>query len=101
MSVYRMEDGTVVKTENAQKSWEEEKDHDGRNWISRATNDQWTHQQLYKSRKGRYYLEHTSQVQGSRAWCEWISPQQAAAWLLLMEYELPDDLRECAKDIEE
>ena len=101
MATYRMEDQTIVKTENASNHWAEETDWDGRNHISRATGDQWTHQDLYRSRKGRYYLEHTSQWQGSRAWAEWISPQSAAAWLELNDHAIPEDLKAAAEDITE
>jgi hypothetical protein len=93
MARYRMEDGTVVDTLHATASWQDREDWDGRNWISRATGSQWTNQKLYRSRKGRYYIEHTSQWQGSRPYAEWVSPQEAAEWLLLMEEEIPEDLR--------
>lgn len=101
MSTYRMEDGTVVKTENASNSWEEASDWDGNNHISRATGSQWAHQKLYRSRKGRYYVEHWSQWQGSRAHAEWVSPQEAARWLLHNDENLPDDLAQYADEVSE
>ena len=101
MSTYRMEDGTIVKTENATEKWSEGRDWDGRNHVGRSSRSQWHDQNLYKSKKGRYYVEHCSRVQGERDWCEWVSPQQAAAWLLLNEADVPDDLKEAATDIEE
>lgn len=101
MSTYRMEDGTVVKTENATDSWEEETDFDGHNQISRATGSQWNHQTLYRSRKGRYYIEHWSQWQGSRAHAEWVSPQEAARWLLQQDEDLPDDLSQFVEQVSE
>lgn len=94
---YRMEDGTVVKTENAAQSWREAKYHDGRNLISKATGDQWLHQALYRSRKGRYYVEHTSQCQGSRDYATWVSPEEAAAWLALNGHEIPAELADAAE----
>lgn len=101
MARYQMEDGTVVDTENATAKWCEVCDWDGRNRVGRSSRSQWRDQTLYKSRKGRYYLEHQSRVQGGRDWCEWVSPQRAAAWLLLNEYELPEDLIAVAEDIAE
>jgi hypothetical protein len=86
-----MEDGTIVKPENAVEKWGEETDWDGDNHISRATGSQWNHQTLYKTRKGRYWVEHESQWQGSRPHAEWVSEQEAARWLILMDHDLPDD----------
>ena len=101
MVAYRMEDSTIVKTENAAAHWDEKGDWNGRNYISRATGSQWNHQELYKSRKGRYYIEHSSNFQGSQPHAEWVSPQEAARWLMLMEYELPGDLQQYAEEISE
>lgn len=96
-----MEDDTVVDTTNSAGSWNEETDWDGRNPISRATGSQWEHQTLYKSRRGRYYIVHTSQWQGSRPHAEWVSPQTATRWLILHEHELPDDLAKYADEVSE
>lgn len=101
MTRYRMEDGTVIDTDKAVKSWDEDTRWDGRNHISKATGSQCNHQKLYKSRKGRYYVEHNSQWQGSTPHVEWVSPQEAARWLMLMEHELPEDLQQYADDISE
>ncbi|MHB1950144.1 MAG: hypothetical protein ACYCQK_01565 [Acidiferrobacteraceae bacterium] len=98
---YRMDDDTVVDTEKASHQWGERGDFDGRNWISRATGDQWTHEQLYRSRRGRYYVVHSSQWQGSRDHVEWVSPEAAARWLLLMEHELPEELAKYADEVSE
>ena len=85
MATYRMGDGTVVKTENAARQWAERTDWNGRNHISRASGTEWDHQTLYRSRKGRYYIEHTSQWEGKLPRAEWVSDHEAARWLLLME----------------
>ncbi len=98
MARYRI-DGTIIDTKNASAIYEEETDWDGNNHISRATGSQWAHQTLYRSRKGRYYVEHTSQWQGSHPHVEWVSPQEAARWLLLMEHDLPEDLEEYEDDV--
>lgn len=101
MSTYRMSDGTVVKTENAQRKWDEDTYFDGNNHISRATGTQWEHQSLYKSRKGRYYVEHTSQWQGSHDSAEWVSREEAARWLLAKDEELPEDLKDLESQVSE
>lgn len=99
MTRYSMEDGTIVDTDNATKFWEEQHDWDGRNHISRATGSQWEHETLYRSKKGRYYLEHTSQWQGSMPSAEFVSDEAAARWLLLMQHELPKDLESFAEAV--
>lgn len=101
MARYRMPDGTIVDTDNASAHWEEETRFDGNNHISLATGSQWTHQTLYRSRRGRYYVEHSSQWQGSSPSAEWVSEQEAARWLLLMEYDLPEDLIPFAEEVSE
>jgi len=94
MSRYRMDDGTVVDTEKAAQSWSENTRWDGNNHISKATGSQWAHEELFRSRKGRYYVEHTSQYQGSTPHVEWVSREEAARWLLAQDNELPDDLKD-------
>jgi len=101
MTTYRMQDGTIVKTENAILDWKEEKDWNGNNWISRATGSQWEHETLYKTRKARYWLEHTSQWQGHGAHAEFVSEHEAVRWLLANEYDLPEDLEPLRAEIEE
>ena len=101
MSRYRMDDGTVVDTDNARQSWPEATRFDGSNHISVATGSQWEHQALHCSRKGRYYLERWSQWQGTRDSAEWISKRMAAAWLLLNEHEVPADLATEADEVSE
>jgi len=90
MSRYSMSDGTVVDTKNASGSWSESTEWDGSNTISKATGTQWNHETLYRSRKGRYYIESTSQWQGSRDSAEWISNEEACRWLLKNEYNMDD-----------
>jgi hypothetical protein len=96
-----MDDGTVVDTDNAKQSWDEATHWDGSNHISVATGSQWEHQTLYRSRKGRYYIERTSQWQGSLPGAEWISKRAAAAWLSANEHEIPDDLKAEAEEVTE
>lgn len=101
MTRYRMDDGSVVDTDKASEEWAEMQDHDGSNYIGRATGDQWTHERLYRSRKGRYYIEHTSQWQGSRPHVEWVSPEEATRWLVLMGHDLPEDLQKYEAEVVE
>ena len=100
MPKYRIEN-CVVDTDNAVSSWEENTRWDGHNHISIATGSQWDHEKLYKSRKGRYYVESWSQWQGSSPHAEWISPQEAARWLLVNGHEVPDDLTTAAEEVSE
>lgn len=99
--VYRMDDGTVVKTQNAIKSWNEKQRHNGSNWISVATGSQWAHETLYCSRRGRYWLEHESDYQGSTPRAEWVSNHSAAQWLLANDHELPEDLKALEAEVSE
>lgn len=101
MAAYKMDDGTVVKTENARDSYKEETRWDGKNHISVNTGSQWEHQKLHCSRKGRYWLECWSDWQGSKPHAEWISEHNAARWLILNEYPLPSDLEHLQDQVEE
>lgn len=101
MSTYRMDDGTVVKTENATQCWDEDTRWNGNNHISIATGSQWEHQTLYRSRKGRYYVVHTSQWESSTPHAEWVSNHEAARWLLANGRELPGDLAGLAEEVSE
>ena len=73
MSKYRMEDGKVLDTDKASAEWEEAIDWNGRNFVSRPTGSQWEHETLYRSSKGRYYIERTSQRQGSKPHAELVA----------------------------
>ena len=100
MARYRVEN-TIVNTDNAVRSWEEATRWNGSNHISKATGTQWDHEKLYKSRKGRYYVEHTSQRQESKPRAEWVSPEEACRWLLQNDQELPEDLEQYADEVSE
>ena len=99
MARYRMSDGMVVDTEKATAEWEENTRWDGRNHISLATGTQWDHQQLYRSKRGRYYIVHWSQWSTPTA--EWVSNEEACRWLLLMGAELPAELATLADEVSE
>jgi hypothetical protein len=91
MATYKMSDGMVVKTENASAFWKDGQRWDGRNLVSMATNSQWEHQTLYRSRKGRYYIEHMTGCPGRRPRAEWVSNEEATRWLLANEHESTDE----------
>lgn len=101
MSKYRMDDGTVVDTSKASEYWDEARDFDGHNKIGRSSGSQWDFQTLYRSRKGRYYIQHTSSWQGRRDHVEWQSPEDAARWLIHNDIELPEDLAHLEEEIVE
>jgi hypothetical protein len=101
MARYKMEDDTVVNTESATTNWNEDRDWNGSNHIGRSSRSQWHDQTLYRSRKGRYYIEYRSRVQGQMDHAEWISPQAATRWLLLNEYDLPEELKQYEEQVTE
>jgi hypothetical protein len=101
MARYQMQDGTVVDTANATHHWDEYRDWDGNNHIGRSSRSQWHDQTLYRSRKGRYYIEYGSREQGVMDRVEWISPERATAWLLLNEGDLPADLEKLIESVSE
>ncbi len=101
---YTMEDETIVNTDNATKVFSEGTEWDGRNTVSLATGDQWVHQTLYRSKKGRWYIETNSQWQGSTPHAEYIEPFDAARWLLKNNYkaeDIPSELSKYVPEIEE
>ena len=101
MSKYKTEEGVFVDTDKASQEWDEETNWNGNNMISCATGSQWEHETLYRSSKGRYYVVHTSQVQGHMTYARFISEQEAATWILQNEYELPADLAKFEAEITE
>lgn len=101
MAKFRMNDGSVVNTDVAKQSWDEDTYFDGRNHISKATGSQWDHETLYLSRKGRFYVVQSSQWQGSSDSAEYISEQDAVAWLLANGEDVPECLKSVAAEIEE
>lgn len=91
--------GRIVDTDKAIASWTEATRWNGSNHISKATGSQWTHEKLYKSSKGHYYVVRDSQWQGSAPFAYWLSDQEAASWLLLNDHDLPDDLVDLENDM--
>lgn len=98
---YTMDNGAIVNTEAALECWQEAERWNGQNHISKATGSQWEHETLYKSAKGNYWVEHTSQWQGSTPHAFFVTPEEAARWLLSNEHDLPADLVEAGTAIME
>lgn len=106
MANYLMEDGTIVNTKLSKEYWTEGSRWNGHNYISLATGSQWEHQRLYKSNKGRYYIEYTSDFSNMASRAEWIDPTRACAWLLANDHdptsdEFPADLKILIETISE
>jgi hypothetical protein len=101
MSRYTAEDGTVIDTAKAKAHWDEATRWDGNNHVSVATGSQWNHETLYRSSKGRYYIERTSQWQGSTDSADFIDREDAARWLLANEHDLPADLADLESEVSE
>jgi hypothetical protein len=102
MGIYIL-NGYTCNTDNAVATWPEAREFDGRNRISLATGSQWDHEQLYKSRRGFYYIVEWSQWQGTHARARVVSEEEAAAWLLQQTWEvdeLPEELRAIGKKLE-
>lgn len=98
---FRMEDGAVVSADNASAQWYEATEWDGQNHIGKSTGSQWEHQTLFRSRKGRFWLLHNSQWQGSRPHAEWLDEHEAVRWLLVNDHEVPEDVAHLVDAIEE
>lgn len=74
-------------------SWEEGERYNGQNFISLATGSQNYHQMLFRSASGAWLLHCWSNWAGSQETWEVISPAEATAWLVINEWELPEDLQ--------
>ncbi len=102
MDRYKMPDGIIVRPSNAVITWEGDTTHfDGNNHVSVHTGSQGRNQNLYKTKTGRYWLEHKSQWQGERSHAEWVSEKEAAAWLCFNNDALPEDLEQFREETEE
>ena len=91
----------ILNTEKAVKSWNEDTRWNGNNHISVQTGSQWTHETLYKSSKGKYFIVHDSQYQGDLSYATILTDEEAATWLLSNGDELPEDLIHLEAELEE
>jgi hypothetical protein len=100
VNVYRYGTEGYEDTEKTLDGWfdsdkaefiEEAKRWNGHNMVSVHTVDQFAHQGLYRTAKGRWVLNCWSQRQGSEQTYEFVTDEQARTWLLKNE---SDDLAE-------
>lgn len=87
--------GRWFDTEKAE-AYEEKSWHNGNNWISKATGDQFVHETIYHTKGGVFILNHRSQWQGSIDTYKEITREEAAEWFAKQEFtddELPKVLR--------
>ena len=109
MPRYPMQDGTVVDTERATESWLERRDEYG---TGRSSGAAWRRQRLYRSRRGRYYVEFTdtgdqrvsarffpADTRPDRGHVEWQSPEAATRWLIVNDYDLPEELKRFEEEV--
>src|SRR4029453_14013224 len=119
MARYQLEDGTILDTvlalqrwRGAGKTWTRGVStmetlycsSKGRYWLSGGK--KWerggaTMETLYFSSKGRYWLEEVSNWRGIAPTVRVLTPREAATWLLMQGYDMPPDLVDVAKNIEE
>ena len=78
----------------------EETEFDGHNQISVNTGSQWEHEDLYRTAKGSWVLNHWSQYQGTQATWESINSTEAVAWLIKNLHKIPKELSEIASGME-
>lgn len=60
---------------------------DGNNQVSLVTGDQFEHETLYRTGKGRWVLHHWSQWQGREETYQYISDDKAREWLLTCNHD--------------
>jgi hypothetical protein len=92
---------TIVDTDQSIQQWKESITWNGNNMVSKATGSQWDHETMYRSKRGRYYIERTTQWQGRPNYAYWLSEQEACAWLIINEHLVPDDLLQFVDQIME
>jgi len=93
MARYQLEDGTILDTVLALQRWRGA----GKTWTRGVS----TMETLYCSSKGRYWLEEVSNWRGIAPTVRVLTPREAATWLLMQGYDMPPDLVDVAKNIEE
>ena len=75
---------------------------DGNNHISTATGSQWEHEEVVRTKRGRYYVVSSSQRQGSQSKAKALDIGGVAKWLVRAGYvasqvsndELAEKIRE-------
>lgn len=67
-------------SEETTEFFKEDSFHNGKNWISKATGSQWEHEGIYRTKGGRFILNHYSDWQGSTETYTEIDNEDAAIW---------------------
>lgn len=81
--------------------FQEDKWFNGRNMISKATGDQWEHEQLYYTKGGSWVLNHWSQWQGSEESYTAIDESEAIHWLIAQSCMGSDEIDDLPKSVQE
>ena len=92
-------DGKWFDLERATK-YSENTRFDGSNHISVNTGSQWNHQALYCTAGGAWVVNHWSQYQGSDESWDRVTAEEAVAWLIANDHELPETLAREAQALE-
>jgi hypothetical protein len=81
--------------------FDEDKYHDGRNFISKATGSQWAHEELYYTKSGNWVLCEWSNYQGTKTTYTKVDESDAIDWLIRMQHfenellsKLPEKIQE-------
>lgn len=67
----------------------------GSNHISKATNDQWHHEAIFKTKSGVFVFNSYSNIQGSMDTYEEITKKEAAQWFAkqgFLDEDIPEEL---------
>ena len=81
----------------------EDRKHDGHNWISEATGSQWNHEAVYRTKGGVFIINKYCDYQGSKESHEVISNEEAAAWFIKNNYcdeDIPSVFAESVNKLE-
>lgn len=90
VNIYRLDefDGKVLEgwfDPKASESFEEATRWDGNNSVSVVADSKYGHEELYRTKKGRWVLNRWSQWQGVEETYEFIGDEHAREWLLKCE----------------
>ena len=91
------ENGITVGWFDAEKAtrFQENTRWDGSNHISKSTGSQWEHQDLYRTKSGKWVLNSWSDYQGSSEEYLLVNDTEAGEWFMRHEYndsEIPESL---------
>ena len=93
------ENGKWFDAESSEK-FTEESYFNGRNCISKATDTQFNHQDLFYTKSGKWIICNWSNWQGSITTYSIISETRAAEWFLKQSTNLPECLKKYESEYE-